>query len=861
MGILLTLLERGRRTLALACGLVVLALSSADAAATATEPAGASSLSLRWEVLRNVFSAEHPQGRSLSAFTLTNKGQQPLAAQGWSLYFNCVAGVDLKEVAGPFRIEKMAGTWYRLSPTAAAPVLAAQQTLQLSFFHPEVMVKTAKAPVGPYIVFDSAPQRGHAITDYQITPHTRSEQWDHGPNDANPLLSAEQTYLRNASITDLPLDALAPVMPRPRQFERGMGALRWTSLPPVIASASLKREAAQARALLKPYFLDPQAKQGSSKPLRLLIAPLTGQSSAEAYELVIDPLSGVTLTGQSAAALARGMQSLRELLALPTAPQQGLVLPVLKISDAPRFEYRGVQLDVARNFQSKATVLRLLDLMARYKLNKFHFHLSDDEGWRLEIPGLPELVRVGARRGHTLDSREHLQPAYGSGPDTSDPYGSGYYSAADYIEILRYANERHIEVIPEIEMPGHARAAVKAMESRFHSLEKNDRDGARRYLLNDLDDRSQYRSAQLYSDNVMNPGLPSTYAFIERVLDQVVALHRRAGAPLRTIHVGADELPNGAWEKSPATQALMKREKLASTVEVWDYFYNRIDRMLRQRGLFASGWEELGARIVKLRGEAKLIPNPLFTQRGFNLYVWNNLDDAQDLAYRLANAGYRTILAPATHLYFDMAHNKNPDEPGVNWAAYSDLDTVFDFIPFDFIRKSPTDATRVPGRDGLSDYGQKNVLGLEGPLFTETVRDQGLMDYLLMPRMLALAERAWSADPAWARETNPSRALTLHDADWSAFVNLLGKHVLPKLDLEYPDVKYRIAPPGLKLVQGQVLANHQLPGFTLRYTTDGAEPSSNSPAVTGPITAKGTIRVAAFAPNGRRGKSSFLENR
>jgi hexosaminidase len=103
--------------------------------------------------------------------------------------------------------------------------------------------------------------------------------------------------------------------------------------------------------------------------------------------------------------------------------------------------------------------------------------------------------------------------------------------------------------------------------------------------------------------------------------------------------------------------------------------------------------------------------------------------------------------------------------------------------------------------------------------------------------------------------------LTLHDADWSAFVNLLGKHVLPKLDLEYPDVKYRIAPPGLKLVQGQVLANHQLPGFTLRYTTDGAEPSSNSPAVTGPITAKGTIRVAAFAPNGRRGKSSFLENR
>jgi hexosaminidase len=473
---------------------------------------------------------------------------------------------------------------------------------------------------------------------------------------------------------------------------------------------------------------------------------------------------------------------------------------------------------------------------------------------------LPELTTVGARRGHTLDSLAHLQPAYGSGPDVRDPSGSGYYTRADYIEILKYAAARHIEVIPEIEMPGHARAAVKAMESRRLALQKAGRTDANRYLLSDPQDKSVYRSAQLYTDQVMNPGLPSTYAFIGHVIAEVAKLHRQAGVKLNTIHVGADELANGAWEKSPATQALMQREKLASTTEVWDYFYGRVDSMLRRHGLYASGWEELGARKVKLRGANKLIPNPAFTQRGFRLWVWNDLDEAQDLAYRLANAGYKTILAPATHLYFDMAHNQNPDEAGVNWASYVELDKVFDFIPYDFIRKTPTDATPMAGFDGLTDYGQGNILGLEGTLFTETVRDRATLDYLLMPRLLALAERAWAADPAWSREGDAAKAQRLRDADWSAFANQLGKRVLPQLDAQFPGVQYRIAPPGLKLVAGQVLTNHQLPGFALRYTSDGSEPTPKSALVTGAISAKGLIRVAAFSPAGRQGRSARIEN-
>ena len=174
-------------------------------------------------------------------------------------------------------------------------------------------------------------------------------------------------------------------------------------------------------------------------------------------------------------------------------------------------------------------------------------------------------------------------------------------------------------------MPGHARAAVKAMEARFHRLAQAGRADAGRYLVSDPHDRSVYTSPQQYNDQVINPGMASTYVFIEKVVAEVAALHREAGVPLRTLHVGGDELADGAWERSPACEALMRREHLGSTADLWDYFYDRVDRILQVQGVRASGWEELGARKVRLHDEARLIPNPHFAQHGFVLYVWNNV--------------------------------------------------------------------------------------------------------------------------------------------------------------------------------------------------------------------------------------------
>src|SRR5207253_9737527 len=210
-----------------------------------------------------------------------------------------------------------------------------------------------------------------------------------------------------------PLSELPPVFPTPVEVTLGAGVLHLTALPPVEAPEALRNEAAFAAEYLRPYF--GSTRKGGVLPLRLDVGPITGQTSSEAYSLVVDSVQGVRIVGASPAGVFYGLQSLRGLLPAPT-PRAGLVLPAIRVVDAPRFGYRGIMLDVARNFHPKPAVLRTIDLIARYKLNVFHLHLTDDEGWRIEIPGLPELTAVGGRRGHPPDSDRHLPPAFGSGP-------------------------------------------------------------------------------------------------------------------------------------------------------------------------------------------------------------------------------------------------------------------------------------------------------------------------------------------------------------------------------------------------------------------------------------------------------------
>jgi len=501
--------------------------------------------------------------------------------------------------------------------------------------------------------------------------------------------------------------------------------------------------------------------------------------------------------------------------------------------------------------------------MALYKLNILHLHLTDDEGWRLEIPSLPELTSVGAERGHTLDSKNFLPASHGSGPDTGKLAGSGFYTQADYIEILKYANARHIMVVPEIESPGHARASVKAMNARYARLMAAGKQAeAEQYLLYDQKDQSDYMSVQDWTDNVIDVSLPSTYNFFGKIIDELISVYAKAGAPLTTIHFGGDEVPGGVWEKSPAYLALKAQHpEIKNTGDLWYYFYGRLNGMLKAKGLNLAGWEEMGLRKTMVDGKAYNIPNPDFAAANMQTEVWNNTvgGGGEDLAYRLANAGYKVVLASVTNLYFDMAHNKSFDEPGYYWGAFVDIDKPFSFIPYDYFKNTIVDRNGLPldrrifiGKQRLTDYGKSNILGLQGCLWGENIKTPERADYMMFPSLLSLAERAWAQDPQWATEQDTAKSNALYQTAWVNFLNVMGKRELPRLTYYHDGYGYRIPNPGVILQDGKYVANEQFPGFVIRYTTNGKDPDAKSKIYNDAVTITGNdVKFRAFDNKGR----------
>jgi hexosaminidase len=342
-------------------------------------------------------------------------------------------------------------------------------------------------------------------------------------------------------------------------------------------------------------------------------------------------------------------------------------------------------------------------------------------------------------------------------------------------------------------------------------------------------------------------------------------MHRDAGVPLRHIHMGGDEVPAGVWEGSPVAQAYLEEHSLSGVDDLWFLFYGRVEQILKGFGLPLAGWEEIALRRTRRDGRPTNIPNPEFAARGWRAYVWNNVPGwgAEDLAYRLANGAFEVVLSPVSNLYFDLAWNQNPEEPGLDWGGFVDLRKPFEFIPFDYYRNVRLDARGNPldpavfvGKDRLTDYGRTYIVGIQGNLWSETLGADGRLEYQMLPKLLALAERAWAPDPDWAVEPDPAKSDALYREAWSRFVNVLGKRELPRLDREVPGVNYRIPTPGLLVEGGAVRCSVELPGFTLRYTTDGSEPTPRSPQVRGPIPLRGTVSVAAFTSTGRKGHTA-----
>jgi len=261
-----------------------------------------------------------------------------------------------------------------------------------------------------------------------------------------------------------------------------------------------------------------------------------------------------------------------------------------------------------------------------------------------------------------------------------------------------------------------------------------------------------------------------------------------------------------------------------------------------------------------LDGHPVYVPNPDFMPEHLQAEVWNNTlgDGNEDLAYKLANAGYEVVLTCVTNLYFDMAHYKSFDEPGYYWGAFADIDKPYSFIPYDYFKNSKVDRNGLPinrnifiGKQRLTEYGKEHILGLQSAVWGENIKSTERLEYMLLPRLLGFAERAWSKDPDWATEQNTAKSDSLYQQAWVGFLNVLGKRELPRLSYYNGGYGYRVPKPGVILQDGKYVANEQFPGLTIRYTTNGKDPDDKSKIYNDAVTNDGnTIKFRAFDTKG-----------
>jgi len=472
----------------------------------------------------------------------------------------------------------------------------------------------------------------------------------------------------------------ARVTPRP-------GAFTLAASTPIEAPDALRAQAELLRDQLKPAtgFPLPIVTNASGPRISLALDETLTRLADEGYRLTASA-DAVAIAAARPAGLSHGTQTLRQLL--PPAifrravvPNVAWSVPGIEIEDAPRFSWRGSHLDVGRHFMPKTTVLKHVDLLALHKLNVFHWHLTEDQGWRIEIKRYPKLTQVGAWRKDSMVAPRTREPSQRK--FSGSPHG-GFYTQDDVREVVRYAMDRGITVVPEIEMPGHALAAIAAYP--------------------ELGNTKAQHEVQTYwgiSKHVFGVG-DNVLTFVENVLDEVLALF-----PSKFIHIGGDECPKREWKESPAAQARMKELGLRDEEELQSWFVTRIDSWLAKRGRRLIGWDEIlegglapGATVMSWRGENGGIA--------------------------AAKAGHDVVMAPEKPTYFDHDQSEDQITPirGMNTLA-----DVYAYEP-------------VPKELGADEA--KHVLGAQGQLWTEYMPDPQRMEYMAWPRLCALAEVLWS---------------------------------------------------------------------------------------------------------------------
>jgi hexosaminidase len=623
--------------------------------------------------------------------TVHNHGPRDLV--NWSLKFDLPKQIRARDFTV---LRAQVGSHVTLAPTDES-VLPTQGCVELMFSGAVSMIqRLSDLPRGLYVSGEENATLVHlpaalgnhnleSIATGRMIPST------YGGVAATPAAassSSAETGFPSAtdSVTDL-----CGIVPRPSQTQRGDGSFS--------CAARLCYHGCAPSGSASTWLADVlpvELSQGDKDSARLRFEA-DPELADEAYHLKIET-DGITISAADERGFFNAAASLLQLsdLAGPTE----IRWPCVVIDDQPRFHFRGLMLDCARHFHAKETVLRTLDLMAQYKFNHFHWHLTDDEGWRVEIQAFPELTERGAWRGEG----EVLESQFGTGPGR---YG-GFYTREDVLEVVEYAAARQIQVIPEIDIPGHSRAAIRSCPE----------------LLVEEADSSQYCGAQLYTDNVLNPALPGTYQFLHAVLDEICDLF-----PGRYVHLGVDEVPEGVWEQSPACRDFMVEHDYQSAHELQGHLLRDLQGYLADKGKQLMGWEEA------VRGD-KLDHTAIVN-------AWSGVP----VATELANAGYGVVACAAPFAYLDLAWDDNAFESGYYWAGTCDLPACYGYEP---------------ATPALTEEGASHFAGVEAVLWSELVSSSEQLEYMLFPRLLAMAETAW---------TSPS------DKDWVDFYQRMPRQM------------------------------------------------------------------------------------
>ena len=819
-----------------------------------------------------------------SALKITNHRETPLGNAGWAFYFSRHPSWVLPEsVQGNVNLERISGGLFRITPKENFQPLATGETATILYASNHPLAKTTDGAGGGYFLMDGSEDPTEAIKteikllnpDVDIVTLTGNQDW---------IVSPEQRFDANEKIISAGISD-CPITPTPMSFIKGDGEFELDKTmifrcPEELAQTALQFQSDLEKATGIKIQLSADAASARKPYGSSIEAYLDADAAPESYQMRVWP-QGIEIRGDAAGVFYAtqnliGLADVSNSAEQQTDPAAKLTATIKSctIKDQPRFAYRGLHIDVARNFHSKTNLLQIIDQMAFYKLNKLHLHLCDDEGWRVEIAGLPELTEIGGRRGHTVDESDRLFPAYGSGPvDDANPAGTGFYSRVDFIQILKYATERHIEVIPEIDLPGHARAAIVAMNRRYdHFMEAGDEESANEFLLSDPNDQSKYWSIQYYNDNVLCPAQPGVYRFFTAVVDDMKAMYKSAGAELSIVHTGGDEVPAGVWQKSPLCQKLIsENDELKDATDLSYLLLEKLADILEKRDIQLAGWEEIALKADLEDGHKEKVPNPDFAERNFVPYIWNSVVGwkGEELGYKLANAGYPVVLCNADHLYLSLSPVIDTDEPGYFWAGLVTMKTIFEFTPLDIYKSARTERNGKPVNRAelfaestrLTESGRKNVLGIQGEIWSETLRNETLLKDRLYPKIVALAERAWSPQPKWAKADDLETLDSGSDQAFAKFSNRIDRYELPRFTAD--KIGYHLDEPGVKQADGKIMANVQFPySQTIRYTTDGTQPTAASLEYTMPIpVAAGKYRFVAFSNDGRSSGEVVLEVR